>query len=196
MTPLEPPRFCHACTDHVDSSHGQALEAAMEASGRSLRRLTSQLFRQTLRGPAAAACVRRAELGPLLAYAISDAPRGDAEPWSGAFAAELDGLPLLRLANEHQQYDSAPGCESGKDGIAVLRTAQGHCGRGGLWLCHKLENRDFPALLGHLTTVYTLDTAAADFLDSVERLIAKVPCNVKVMAMPSPTTPLRAIECG
>ena len=152
----------------------------MEASGRSLRRLTAALLRKTLRAPAAAACVRRTELGPSLAYAISDAP-GGAAPWSDAFAAELDGLPLLRLADEHQRYDSVPGCSSGKDGIAVLRTAQrGSCHNGALWLCHKPENRDFPALMGQLTTMYTLDTAAADFLVSVERIIANVRCNVKV----------------
>ena len=156
----------------------------MKASGRSLRRLTPQLFRQTLRTPAAAACVRRTELGPLLAYAISDAPSGDAQPWSDAFAAELDGLPLLRLADEHQRYDSAPGCESGKDGVTLLRTAQGHCGGSGLWLCLKLENRDFLALLGRLTTVYALDTAGTDFLKSVDKIVAEVPCNVKVIAMP------------
>ena len=82
--------------------------------------------------------MRRSELGPLLAYAISDAPSG-AAPWSETFAAQLDGLPLLRLADEHQRHDSVLASGGGPEGIALLRTAPDSAGD--LWLCHEPETR-------------------------------------------------------
>ncbi len=154
----------------------------MAASGKSLRRLTARLVREALRLPAASAParVRRGELGPLLAYAISDAP-GGAESWGDAFASQLDGLPLLRLANEHQRHYSVPDSSNGPEGIAVLRMAQGSQGGGNLWLCHKPDNQDYPDLLGHLTTVYAVDTTDAEFLAAIQEVVAKTSCNVKVI---------------
>jgi len=155
----------------------------MASSGKTLRRLTPRLVREALRSPAAStsARVRRAELGPLLAYAISDAP-GGTESWGDAFASQLDGLPLLRLADERQRHESVPDSSIGPEGIAVLRTALGSPGGGTLWLCHKPDNQDYPRLLGRLATVYPVDTTDAGFLAAVEEVVAKTFCNVKVIS--------------
>ena len=160
--------------------HEQALEAAMAASGSSLRRLTPQLVREILQSPAAPARMRRAELGPLLAYVISDAP-GEADAWSDAFAERLDGLPLLRLADEHQRHDSVSDSGRGPEGIALLRMTPSGRGGGNVWLCHKSDNQDYPRLLGWMAKVYPVDTTDTAFLVAIEVVVGNTSCNVKVI---------------
>ncbi len=139
----------------------------MEAAGRCLRRVSPRLLREALQLPKSGVCLRREELGPLLTYAISDAP-GDG-PWAEDMTVQLDLVPLLRLADAEQLHD---GYSIGAvPGIATLRTAPG-AHSPVLWLCHLQENRAYPALLGGLSPVYPLDTADARFLAAAQKLVA------------------------
>ena len=145
----------------------QALENAMEAAGRCLQRLSPRLLRKALQLPKSGVCLRREELGLLLAYALSDAPAKG--PWGDELTAQLDLVPLLRLADAEQLHDG-----SGDDavpGVAMLRTAPGAYGPA-LWLCHLHEKRAYPALLSGLGPVFPLDTTDARFLAAAQKLVA------------------------
>ena len=166
----------HTRRDYAATLTMQALEDAMGANGRRLQRLTPRLLREALQLPKSGGCLRRAELGLLLAYAISDAP--DKGPWDSELTAQLDLVPLLRLADAGQLHDGYGRGTS--PGIATLRTAP-DAQTPALWLCHQTDNRGYPDLLNRLGPAYPLDTTDADFLAAARKLVSRdMACNVLV----------------